>query len=207
MAFFHRTVDLSPRDDLESLSYVGLFLARSDLPWRNGPRYEPMKRSIKRIRDSKARSTGTKLGAGLEPEFGDLLNYSRGLGFDQIADYGSWNSRFEDIVQRLGIIPGEPLDWTPGEPRIALLQADESSEAVEADDATNEGADDPGSELEDGLKEQFQNSYYGYDIDCWDFIQGERDQDLTMPPEFKGKVDNLIPRITEVITRIRIYDL
>ena len=31
-----------------------------------------------------------------------------------------------------------------------------------------------------------------------DFIQEERDQDLTMPPEFKGTMDNfLIPRITE----------
>ncbi|EIN06294.1 kinase-like protein [Punctularia strigosozonata HHB-11173 SS5] len=30
----HRGVDLSRRDDLESLAYVGLFLLRGDLPWR-----------------------------------------------------------------------------------------------------------------------------------------------------------------------------
>ena len=163
-----------------------------------------MKRSIKRIRDSKARSTGAKLGAGLEPEFGDLLDYSRGLGFDQIPNYESWNARFADIALRLGIISGEPLDWTPGEPRIALLQADE---ALEADDTLGEEADDCGGELEDELEERFQNSYYGHDIDCWDFIQGERDQDLTMPSEFKGTIHNFIPRITEVITGVRIYDL
>ena len=63
-----------------------------------------MKHSIKQIRDSKARSTGAKLGTGLKPEFGDLLDYSRGLGFDQIPNYNSWNSRFEDIAQSLGII-------------------------------------------------------------------------------------------------------
>jgi hypothetical protein len=166
-----------------------------------------MKRSIKRIRHSKAGLTGAKIGAGLEPEFGDLLDYSRGLGFDQIPNYESWNVRFADIALRLGIISREPLDWTPGEPRVALLQADESSEALEADDALGEGADDSDSELEDGLEEKFQNSYYGNDIDCWDFIQGERDQDLTMPPEFKRTLDNSIHRITEVITGVHIYDL
>ena len=38
-----------------------------------------------------------------------------------------------------------------------------------------------------------------------DFIQGECDYDLTMPPEFKGTIGNLIPRITEVIMGVRIY--
>ena len=153
------------------------------------------------IRDSKARWTGAKLGTGFEPEFGDLLDYSRELGFDQIPNYELWKARFSDIALRLGIIPEEPLDWTPGEPPIALLQADESSEALDADNALGEEADESDDELEDGSEEQFQNSYFGWDIDCWDFIQGERDQDLTTPPEFKETIDNFIPQITEVNSR------
>ena len=196
------SLDLAPRDDLESLSYIGLFMVRSDLPWRNGPRYEPMKRSIKRIRHSKTRWTGAKLGAGFEPEFGDLLDYSRGLGFDQIPDYELWKARFTGMTLRLGIVSGEPLDWTPQELSTAsLLQADD------ADNPPYEEVDESDGELEDGLEEQFQNSYYGNDIDCWDFIQGERDQELTLPLEFKGKIDKIIPRITDVITGVYIYDL
>jgi len=201
------SLDLAPRDDLESLSYIGLFLVRSDLPWRNGSRYEPMKRSIKRIRHSKANWTGAQLGAGFEPEFGDLLDYSRGLGFDQIPDYELWKARFTDMTLRLGIASGEPLDWTPGEPPTMLLQADEPFEAFDVNNPADQEVDESDGELEDELEEKFQNSYYGNDIDCWDFIQGERDQDLTLPLEFKGKIDRLIPRITEVVTGVYIYDL
>jgi hypothetical protein len=55
--------------------------------------------------------------------------------------------------------------------------------------------------------EKFQNSYYGNDIDCWDFIQGERPQELTMPLGFRGRMDSLIPKITDVFTGVYIYNL
>ncbi|KIM44188.1 hypothetical protein M413DRAFT_25639 [Hebeloma cylindrosporum] len=198
-------VDLSPRDDLESLSYVALFLVRSDLPWRNGPRYEPMKRSIQRVRQLKAQWTGATLGVGFESEFGELLDYSRALAFNQIPDYKLWSARFADLALRLGVISGEPLDWTPGERPIASLQAGDSevlSHNIPDEDEKDLDSDDD----EDGL-DQFQNSYYGNDIDCWDFIQGERSQELTMPLESRGTIDLLIPRIAEVFTGVHVYDL
>jgi hypothetical protein len=165
-----------------------------------------MKRSILRVGHLKAQWTGVKLGAGLEPEFGDLLDYSRGLKFDQIPDYKLWRTRFEDVALRLGVMPGEPLDWTPGQPPIALPQTDTSWEALHIDQALVEGEEEFESEDEDEL-EKFQNSYYGNDIDCWDFIQGERPQELTMPLGFRGRMDSLIPKITDVFTGVYIYNL
>jgi len=184
-------VELSPRDDLESLSYVGLFLVRADLPWRNGPKHEPMKCSIKRIRGLKAKWTGAELGAGSEPEFGYLLDYSRALGFGWIPDYEIWKARFADLALRSGIVSGEPLDWTPEALPTTIPQITAPFEAFDVDDTLEEEERRPGSE-------QIEPSYMGIDIDCWDFIQGERDLDLTMPLEYKGAMDYLISKITEV---------
>lgn len=188
-------VELSPRDDLESLSYVGLFLVRADLPWRNGPKYEPVKRSIKRIRGLKAKWTGAELGAGSEPEFGYLLDYSRELGFYWIPDYEMWKARFAHLALRSGVVSGEPLDWTPEAIPATIPQLSVSYEALDdVDDALDEvEKSQPGFE-------QIEPSYCGIDADCWDFIQGERDLDLTMPLEYQGpgRMDHLIPKITEV---------
>ncbi|KIM47418.1 hypothetical protein M413DRAFT_62591, partial [Hebeloma cylindrosporum] len=128
-------IELSPRDDLESLAYVGLFLVRADLPWRNGPRDQTIKRSIKRVRDLKAKWTGAELGAGCDPEFGDLLDYSRGLSFYCLPDYDMWNSRFTDLAVRSGVVPGEPLDWTPEALPASIPQLSVSCEAVDFDPA------------------------------------------------------------------------
>ena len=185
-------VELSLRDDLESLSYVGLFLVRADLPWGNGPKHEPMKCSIKRIRGLKAKWTGAELGAGYEPKFGYLLDYSRGLGFRWIPNYEMWRACFADLVLGSGVVSGESLDWTPEALPTTIPQITAPSEAFDVDDTLEEV-----EKRQPGF-ERIGPSYMGIDIDCWDFIQRERDLDLTMPLEYKGAMDYLIPKITEV---------
>ena len=167
----------------------------ADLPWRNGLNDEPIKRSIKRIRGLKAKWTGAELGAGSEPEFGYLLDYSRELGFYWIPDYEMWKARFAYLALRSGVVSGEPLDWTPEAIPATIPQLSVPYEALDdVDDALDEvEKSQPGFE-------QIEPSYCGIDADCWDFIQGERDPDLTMPLEYQGpgRMDHLIPIITEV---------
>ena len=136
--FSWHLIELSARDDFESLSYVGLFLVHADLPWRNDPKYEPMKRSIKRIKGLKAKWTGAELGAGSEPEFGDLLDYSCGLGFCCLPDYEMWKARFAHLALHLGVVWGETLDWTPEALPASIPQLSVSSEALDIDDALDE---------------------------------------------------------------------
>src|ERR1700761_4710254 len=96
-------IDLAPRDDLESLAYVSLFLLRGDLPWRSGsPPSESVQRSMARIRASKAACTGAALATDFPPEFGALLDYSRALEFAQIPDYDDLQARFRNLARRLG---------------------------------------------------------------------------------------------------------
>jgi hypothetical protein len=46
-----------------------------------------MKKSMQRIRVSKAAASGDQLGASFPVEFGYLLDYSRRLEYDRMPDY------------------------------------------------------------------------------------------------------------------------
>ncbi|SJL02837.1 uncharacterized protein ARMOST_06175 [Armillaria ostoyae] len=80
----HNGADLAPRDDLESLAYIALFLLRGHLPWKPRPRLESQLRSQEIIRLMKSSCSGKYLSSGFPVEFSDLLDYSRSLIFDQL---------------------------------------------------------------------------------------------------------------------------
>ncbi|KAJ7035703.1 putative casein kinase-1 hhp1 [Mycena alexandri] len=186
----HDGIDLAPRDDLESLAYVALFLLRGDLPWRSGPNSESTQQSMARIRASKAECTGAALATNFPLEFGELLDHSRQLEFDQIPDYNDLELRFTRLADRLRCQPHDPLDWTP--PDVPTpTSAPKSGEIADADDSNedeDEGYDD---------EENFSNSYFDLDIGDWD-IQGNRDPDLTFPGEQADMLDSCVPQISQV---------
>jgi len=79
----HNGIDLSPRDDLESLALVALFLLRGNLPWNPRPRLEDPLRSQEIVRLLKLNCPGPALCDGFPQEFSELLTYSRSLTFEQ----------------------------------------------------------------------------------------------------------------------------
>ena len=186
-------IDLGPRDDLESLAYTAFFLLRGDLPWRTSDsRDESMKNSMQRIRASKAASSGDRLGSSFPAEFGYLLDYGRGLEYDQMPDYAGLQRRFTDLNGRVGAKDAEgPLEWSSV--GISLSEEhDGSGVAHSGGDTESDDENDEDSEAED-----FENSYFNWDIADWD-IQGARDRSLTLPLEQVELADSNIPQIVEV---------
>lgn len=184
-------VDLAPRDDLESLALIALFLIRGNLPWKPRPHSESQLRSQEVIRIMKSASSGPTLSADFPHEFGELLTYSRSLAYNQLPDYEALRTSFLDLADRMGYSPNNgPLDWTPCYPHVTNLTLEEPTLSIPDEDA-DEGE---GNDSDDDLGE---DSYFGWDIDIWD-RQGERDKDVTLPAEQEAELDVIIPVIEEV---------
>ena len=150
---------------------------------------------MERIQASKAAASGNKLGTSFPPEFASLLDYSRGLKFDQLPNYVELKRQFSDLVGQVGHKDVEgPLDWTSvgiftPEERNGPKIARSSDDDTERDD---EDEDDDGNQEED-----FTNSYFNLDIADWD-IQGARDKSLTLPVEQVELADSSIPQIAGI---------
>ena len=193
-----KLIGLGPRDDLESLAYTAFFLLRGDLPWRTADSHrESMKEGTKRIQASKAAASGDKLGTSFPPEFASLLNYSRGLKYDQTLDYMELKRQFTDLVGQVGGKDAEgPLDWTSVEISIPKERNGSEIACSEVDDAESDDEDEEGNE-----EENFTNSYFNWDIADWD-IQGARDKSLTLPVEQVELVDSSIPQIVHITKQV-----
>ncbi|KAK0433100.1 kinase-like domain-containing protein [Armillaria borealis] len=98
--------NLAPRDDLESLAYIALFLLRGNLPWKPRPREESPLRSQEIVRHMKSSYSGKHLSEGFPAEFGDLLDHGRSLDFNQRPDYGTFMPLFGSSAAE----PAEPLN-------------------------------------------------------------------------------------------------
>lgn len=94
----HRGLEQSRRDDLESLLYVLLFLARGKLPWqglgddrgdRDDAAYDAADDAgnFPAIAAAKARLAPRDLCAGLPAAFALTLEHARSLAFDAMPDY------------------------------------------------------------------------------------------------------------------------
>jgi len=140
---------------------------------------------MQRIRASKAAGSGDKLGDGFPAEFGYLLDYSRGLEYDQMPDYEELKRRFTDLNGK-DVVEG-PLDWSSAGTSISGENNCDSGSDTESEDGTD-GDDE---------EEKFENSYFNWDIADWD-LQGARDRNLTLPFELAELADSSIPEIVEV---------
>ncbi|KIL64828.1 hypothetical protein M378DRAFT_564851 [Amanita muscaria Koide BX008] len=186
----HNGIDLSPRDDLESLALVALFLLRGNLPWNPRPRLEDPLRSQEIIRLMKSNCPGPALCDGFPQEFSKLLTYSRSLTFEQHPDYVRLRLSLATLAERMGYSADSgSLDWTyaccyPKTTNLILHDPDVSLPEEDED----EGEDD---------EDLGKDSYYGWDLDQWE-RNGPRDKDLTLPMMQENGVDRIIPVIVEV---------
>jgi len=77
----------SRRDDLESLGYMLIFLAKNNLPWMNIGIMKNKKEEANEICKLKKRTEIENLCEGLPEEFRDYINYCRKLEFEQDPNY------------------------------------------------------------------------------------------------------------------------
>ena len=91
----------SRRDDLESLGYMLIYLAKNNLPW-----IELEQKKIQKIKryqlvcSMKIKNTSQMLCSGLPSEFCKYLNYAKALEFEQNPDYNYLRKLFLDILEK-----------------------------------------------------------------------------------------------------------
>lgn len=83
----HYGISMSRRDDIESLLYVLIFLAKGFLPWQ-GVKAKTKIERMDAIRNIKFRTTCDELTVGLPGLFKDLLTTTKKLKYEEKPNYG-----------------------------------------------------------------------------------------------------------------------
>ncbi|KAG9096227.1 hypothetical protein FRC06_008885 [Ceratobasidium sp. 370] len=94
----HQSLELSFRDDLESLAYTLIYLLRGRLPWSHYMEHGSILGQLRQIHEQKKYYNGERLASGLPPQFGILVDYARSLPRDEVPDYMEWRDRFKQCV-------------------------------------------------------------------------------------------------------------
>jgi hypothetical protein len=108
--------ELAPRDDLESLAYMLLYLLRGNFPWTHVSHRDwgTMRAATVQTHELKLSVAGEQMASGHPPEFGHFLDDVRALSFDASPDYDGYRRRFQDVRERCGVSDeSRVLDWTP----------------------------------------------------------------------------------------------
>ena len=125
----HRQKELSRRDDLWSLFYMAIELAKGELPWRK----LKAKADIER---SKIEHPPSSLTEKLPPAFGELAIYIDTLKYDGEPDYEYLCGLFKNTLFTLAGRLDVPLDWeptsTPAERAVGTTAATSSNASVTA---------------------------------------------------------------------------
>jgi serine/threonine protein kinase len=108
----HAGIEQSRRDDLESLAYSLIYLARSGqcLPWQ-GIKGVTKKEKQEKIYEKKLRTHIDVLCSNLPKELQDFVIYTRQLGFAEEPNYVYLFSLIKQIYQTMNIKNDFIYDW------------------------------------------------------------------------------------------------
>lgn len=101
----------APRDDLEALGYILIYLARGVLPWQ-GIKARSMPEKLNKIAEIKMNTSPEELCKGLPQEFAVYFNYVRGLKLHEEPDYAGIKQLFQSLAEKLDITYDDCFDWT-----------------------------------------------------------------------------------------------
>ena len=91
----------SRRDDLESLAYTLIHLARNNLPWVYIENQDIKKmKKYKLVCESKINTSPVVLCSGIHENFAKFLTYVRNLEFEQEPDYDYMRNLFLEVLSR-----------------------------------------------------------------------------------------------------------
>lgn len=91
-------VDLTYRDDLESLAYTLIRLFRGNLPWTYFVRQGTTEVTRRQAYEQKKRYDGWKFAGDVPTALGMFLNYARSLSPDCVPDYTDWQRRLKQCT-------------------------------------------------------------------------------------------------------------
>ena len=98
-------------DDMESLGYVFVYLARGSLPWQ-GMKAANDKEKNELVKNSKMSLSGENLCEDLPEEFATYINYTRSLRFEEKPNYAYLRKLFRDVSRARGYKYDNIFDWT-----------------------------------------------------------------------------------------------
>jgi len=107
----HLGLELSRRDDLESLGYVLVYLAKGILPWQ-GIKGATAKEKYEKIGVIKRNVPLNELCTGAPPPLLPFLEYTRQLGFEDEPDYGMLQGLFSQYSTSQKFHYDGIFDWT-----------------------------------------------------------------------------------------------
>ncbi|KAG1862654.1 kinase-like domain-containing protein [Suillus subluteus] len=111
----HLGVDLGRHDDLESLTYMLIYLLRGSLPWLTS---DHEKLSSTSILERKVNTTIEVLCNGIPVEFASVLIYTRSLAFSEDPDYGHLRSLLCGLQATLAAPSTSSLDFSKPDDHI-----------------------------------------------------------------------------------------
>ena len=106
----HKGIEQSRRDDLESLTYVFVYLLKGRLPWQN-LKAKDVKEKYKGIMDKKIETTSEELCEGIPQQFVDIVSYARGLSFTEDPDYEMIIEKLKEIAKQNKCKLDFQYDW------------------------------------------------------------------------------------------------
>ena len=111
----------SRRDDLESLGYVIIYLAKGTLPWAN-IKSDNKNELYNRIIESKKATSPEFLCRDLPIQFEEYIRYVKGLGYEQEPDYRYLKNLFLISLQNTGGKMDFAYDWDNRINNMILLE-------------------------------------------------------------------------------------
>ena len=109
-----RGLEQSPRDDLESVGYVLVYLLKGSLPWQSikaRNKYE----KVKNILVYKIETSSSDLCSGLPNEFENYIDYCKNLEINEIPDYERLKNLFLSVLHKEKEEFDYIYDWTEPE--------------------------------------------------------------------------------------------
>lgn len=103
-------LQLSRRDDLESLSYMILYFLLKKLPWQ-GITAKNLEKRYKKIYDKKAELEKWDKFKELPTQIQNFVKYCRSLGFSQDPDYKLMKSYFYDLMNINNFFDDKNFSW------------------------------------------------------------------------------------------------
>jgi serine/threonine protein kinase len=106
----HRGIEQSRRDDMESLGYTLIYLAKGALPWQK-PEGKTRLQKYTEVQKKKETLPLEELCEGLDLEFIKYMSYCRTLKFEQCPDYSYLQRLFKSCFYRQEDNKNFKYDW------------------------------------------------------------------------------------------------
>ncbi|MEO0236830.1 MAG: casein kinase 1 family protein [candidate division WOR-3 bacterium] len=108
----HKGLELSRRDDLESIGYILIYFMKGKLPWQGLPiKTSTQGDKYRAVYEAKKNITNEQLCQGLPKEFKLYMDYVKSLDFDEKPNYKFLHSLFNQLFTRENYVYDYKYDW------------------------------------------------------------------------------------------------